>query len=152
MTAILKLSEIKERLKTQFCDAVIIETEYIVVALDALHQIAEYLKNTPGLDFDFLDMITAADYPKHFDLIYRLLSLKNNLVISIKVSCDRENAEVLSLTGFWSGAQFQEREIYDLFGIVFSGHPGLHRIVLWEGYAGHPLRKDFKDRAYDISN
>jgi NADH-quinone oxidoreductase subunit C len=114
--------------------------------------VAEYLKTTPGLDFDFLDMVTAADYPDRFELIYRLLSIKNNLTISLKVKCGRENTEVPSVANLWQGARLQEREIYDLFGIGFSGHPDLRRIVLWEGYQGHPLRKDFQDRAYDAGN
>jgi NADH-quinone oxidoreductase subunit C len=114
--------------------------------------VAKYLKMTPALDFDFLDMVTAVDYVNHFELVYRLLSLKNNYWVSLKVKCDRNKPVVPSLANLWQGANLQEREIYDLFGIEFSGHPDMRRIVLWEGYAGHPLRKDFKDRVYGVSN
>ncbi|GAH82618.1 unnamed protein product [marine sediment metagenome] len=62
----------------------------------------------------------------------------------LKVRCyDRENPTLPSVVGIWRGADFQEREIFDLFGIGFEGHPNLRRIVLWEGFEGHPLRKDF---------
>ena len=145
-------AEIAERLKAQFGQVVFAGPDYLEVTQGALNHVAEYLKTTPGLDFDFLDMVTAADYPDRFELIYRLLSIKNNLAISLKVKCGRENAEVPSVANLWQGARLQEREIYDLFGIGFSGHPDLRRIVLWEGYQGHPLRKDFQDRAYDAGN
>lgn len=152
MTTNLDLNGIALRLKEQFGQVVFVEPGYLEVTTGALPNIAGYLKNTPGLDFDFLDMVTAADYADRFELVYRLVSLKNNLVISLKVKSGRDNAEVPSVTGLWKGAQLQEREIYDLFGIAFTGHPDMRRIVLWEGYQGHPLRKDFKDRAYDAGN
>ena len=68
--------------------------------------------------------------------------------MSLKVKTGKEKPAVPSLANLWQGANFQEREIYDLFGIEFTGHPDLRRIVLWEGYEGHPLRKDFKDKVY----
>jgi NADH-quinone oxidoreductase subunit C len=152
MTTNLGLNEIAERLKAQFGQVVFVEPEYLEVTAGALPKVAGYLKNTPGLDFDFLDMVTAADYAEQVELIYRLISLKNNNLVSLRVKCPRDHAEVPSVAELWHGARLQEREIYDLFGIGFSGHPDLRRIVLWEGYQGHPLRKDFKDRAYDAGN
>ena len=149
MTTNIDLNKIELSLKEQFGQVVFVEPAYLEVTPGALPYIAGYLKNTLGLDFDILDMITAADYPDRFELIYRLVSLKNNLLISLKVKCGRDGAEVPSITSLWQGAQLQEREIYDLFGISFNGNPDLRRIVLWEGYQGNPLRKDFKDRAYD---
>jgi NADH-quinone oxidoreductase subunit C len=148
MTTTLNTTDMARRLSAQFGEGITPATEYIEVKPALLSKVAEYLKNTPGLDFDFLDMVTAADYADRFELIYRLLSLKNNSLVTLKVRCDRNKPAVLSLANLWKGANFQEREIYDLFGIEFSGHPDLRRIVLWEGYQGHPLRKDFKDRVY----
>ena len=152
MTTNLDLNSIALRLKEQYGQVVFAEPDYLEVTAGALPHIAGYLKNTPGLDFDCLDMVTAADYTDRFELIYRLVSIKNNTVIAPKVKCGRDRAEIPSLAGLWKGAQNQEREIYDLFGISFTGHPDMRRIVLWEGYEGHPLRKDFKEKAYDAGN
>ena len=148
MTTTLKTNDIAVRLKTQFGEGINPSAGYLEVTPALLPRVAEYFKNTPGLDFDFLDMITAADYPDRFELEYRLLSLQNNTLVTLKVKCDKSQPVVPSLANLWGGANFQEREIYDLFGVEFSGHPDLRRIVLWEGYQGHPLRKDFKDRVY----
>ena len=146
MTTTLNINELAARLKAQFGAGVAPAADYLEVAPALLTKVAEYFKTT--LDFDFLDMITAADYPDRFELIYRLQSLKNNNLVSLKVKTGKEKPAVPSLANLWQGANFQEREIYDLFGIEFTGHPDLRRIVLWEGYEGHPLRKDFKDKVY----
>ena len=148
MTTTLNVSDMATRLKAQFGEGITPATDYLEVKPALLPKVAEYLKNTPGLDFGFLDMVTAADYADRFELVYRLLSLKNNSLITLKVRCDRNAPAVPSLANLWEGANLQEREIYDLFGIEFSGHPDLRRIVLWEGYQGYPLRKDFKDKVY----
>jgi NADH-quinone oxidoreductase subunit C len=104
----------------------------------------EYLNKSPDLDFDYLNYVTAADYYDYFEVVYYLVSIKRNHGLVLKVRChDRQNPSLPSVTGIWRGADFQEREIFDLFGISFEGHPNLRRIVLWEGFEGHPLRKDF---------
>lgn len=116
----------------------------IVVKTESLLAVASYLKNTPGLDFDYLNWMTAVDYPDHFLVIYDLTSLKNNVSLMLKTRCDnRENPTVPSLVELWKGANLQEREIYDLMGIRFENHPNLKRIFLWDDFKGHPLRKDF---------
>jgi NADH-quinone oxidoreductase subunit C len=148
----LNINDIATSLKTSFGAGISVRADYIEVPSALLPDVAKYLKMTLALDFDFLDMVTAVDYVNHFELVYRLLSLKNNYWVSLKVKCDRNKPVVPSLANLWQGANLQEREIYDLFGIEFSGHPDMRRIVLWEGYAGHPLRKDFKDRVYGVSN
>src|SRR3972149_943495 len=79
-----------------------------------------------------------------FEVVYHLLSIGHNLAATLKVRThDRENPEVPSVTLVWRGAHFQERETYDLMGIRFQGHPDLRRIFLWDGFPGHPLRKDW---------
>ena len=109
-----------------------------------LLEIATYLKKTPGLDFDYLTAITAVDYLDYFEVIYQLTSLRRNHSLVVKARCyGRDNPALPSVVGLWRGADFQEREIYDLFGISFEGHPNLKRIVLWDGFQGHPLRKDY---------
>ncbi|MDP2731150.1 MAG: NADH-quinone oxidoreductase subunit C [Dehalococcoidales bacterium] len=117
----------------------------IVVKPESLSAVASYLKNSPEMDFDYLNWVTAVDYPEHFLVVYNLVSLKNNLSLTLKVPCnDRENPTVPSLVGIWKGADLQEREIFDLMGIRFENHPNLKRIVLWDDFIGYPLRKDFK--------
>lgn len=116
----------------------------LVVKSDSLLAVAGYLKDTDGLEFDYLNYITAVDYYSYFEVVYQLTSLKHNHSFVIKTRCyDRENPTVPSVIGLWQGADFQEREIYDLMGIKFEGHPNLKRLFLWEGFQGHPLRKDF---------
>lgn len=95
------------------------------------------------LGFDHLSVITGIDYRDHFEVIYNLFSYgkKQNLVL--KVSLDHEKPEVDSLTSLWKGADWLERETFDLVGIKFRGHPNLIRILLPDGWNGHPLRKDY---------
>ncbi len=116
----------------------------LLVKADSLLEAASYLKNTSGLEFDYFNFVTAVDYYSYFEVVYHLTSLKHNHSVFIKTRCyDRANPSVPSVVSLWQGADFQEREIYDLFGIKFEGHPNLKRIFLWEGFTGYPLRKDF---------
>lgn len=118
--------------------------DYLLVKSDSFAAVAEYLKNTDSLNFDYFNYITAVDYYDYFEVVCRLESIEHNHAIIIKTRCyERDNPAVPSLTGLWQGADFQEREIYDLMGIKFEGHPNLKRMFLWEGFEGHPLRKDF---------
>ncbi len=107
-------------------------------------EVARLLKNDESLDFSFLNAVTAVDYVEYFEMIYHLLSLRRNssLVVKSRVP-GRENLEVPSVYEVWKGADLQEREVWDLMGIHFDGHPNMKRILLWEGFPGHPLRKDF---------
>jgi NADH-quinone oxidoreductase subunit C len=116
----------------------------VLVKAESLPAVMECLKNTGGLDFDYFNFVTAVDYYQYFEVVYHLTSLKHNHSIFIKTRVyDRVDPTVPSVAGLWQGADFQEREIYDLMGIKFAGHPDMKRIVLWEGFAGHPLRKDW---------
>lgn len=110
----------------------------------SIANVAAYLRDTEGLEFSFLSSITAVDYVEYFELVYHLTSLTRNQSIVLKAQCyGRDGLTAPSVCGIWRGADFQEREIWDLFGIRFDGHPNLKRILLWEGFPGHPLRKDF---------
>jgi NADH-quinone oxidoreductase subunit C len=116
----------------------------LLVKADALLDVMAYLKNTDGLDFDYFNFVTTADYYQYFEVVYCLTSTRLNDSAFIKTRLyDRDHPAVPSVVSLWQGADFQEREIFDLFGIDFTGHPNLKRIVLWEGFPGHPLRKDF---------
>lgn len=117
--------------------AVVIKTEYLL-------KVADFLKNSPELSLNYLTDQTAVDYYDYFEIIYRLTALGQNKSLVLKVRCDdRIKPEVPSVTSVWKGADYMEREIFDLMGIRFSGHPNLKRIVTWEGFQGYPLRKDF---------
>lgn len=114
------------------------------VAPENILEAARLLKDDESLDFSFLNAVTAVDYVEYFEMIYHLLSLRRNssLVVKSRVP-GRENLEVSSVYEVWKGADLQEREVWDLMGIRFEGHPNMKRILLWEGFPGHPLRKDF---------
>ena len=106
--------------------------------------VASFLKTDAGLDFNFLNSITAIDYINHFEVVYHLTSLDKQHTAIIKTRLDgREELSLPSVYHLWRGADFQEREIWDLMGVSFLGHPNLKRIMLWEGFEGHPLRKDY---------
>jgi NADH-quinone oxidoreductase subunit C len=145
MTLALSGQEIATRLEEQFPGSVIESSaDSLLVKAESLLSLVSYLKTAPGLDFDYLTAITAVDYIDCFEVVYQLTSLQHNHSLVIKTRCyDRDNPTLPSVVSLWRGADFQEREIYDLFGISFEGHPNLKRIVLWEGFEGHPLRKDF---------
>jgi len=116
----------------------------VVVDSKQLYRIGEFLKNTQGLEFDYLTFLTAVDYIDYFEIVYRLVSLKHNHSLILKTRCyDRENPVVPSVFNIWRAACYQEREVFDLFGIKFEGHPELKRLLLWEGFKGHPLRRDY---------
>ena len=118
--------------------------EAILVKSESILDICQYLKNTPEFDFDYLNYIAAVDYNHYFELVYQITSLKHNHTFVLKTRCyDRNNPVVPSVVSIWRGADYQEREAYDLLGIKFDGHPNLKRIFLWEGFEGHPLRKDY---------
>ncbi len=145
MTISLSAGEVAQQIRERFPD-VLIETSdtSVVINSESLLSVATFLKDTAGLDFDYLTAITAVDYYDYFELVYQLTSIKHNHSLMLKTRCyDRENPTVPSIVSLYRGADFQEREIYDLMGISFEGHPNLKRIFLWEGFQGHPLRKDY---------
>lgn len=145
MIVALSGKEVAAQLEQQFPGSIIESSENNLLAkTESLLDIAEYLKSSPELDFDYLNHITAVDYYDYFEVVYQFTSLKHNHSLVLKTRCyDRENPTVPSIVRLYQGADFQEREIYDLMGISFNGHPNLKRIFLWEGFHGHPLRKDY---------
>jgi len=136
-------AEVARQIGEQLPDTVTGSDETTVfVRSEAILDVARFLKES--LDFDYLVSITAVDFLDHFDVIYHLRSIKNNYGVVLRTKCaDRQSPSVPSVVSLWQGADLQEREVYDLMGISFEGHPNMKRIVLWEGYKGHPLRKDF---------
>ncbi len=143
-----------ERLKTQFPDAVLAVQEdqdraelSACVATDRIVDVARFLHDDPAMAFDHITDVCSADFPddlERFEVIYHLLSLPHRRRIRLKVRVTEDNPSIDSVTGIWRGAEFMEREVYDLMGIRFNGHPDLRRILMPEDYdEGYPLRKDF---------
>jgi NADH-quinone oxidoreductase subunit D/NADH-quinone oxidoreductase subunit C/D len=131
--------------------AVIEETKNgLVVAPDRLLALAKHLRDHEG--YDYLSMVTSVDWPAHFELVYYLYGVakqpKDALVLKVRLT-DKENPVAPSVSSIWRGADLQEREVYDMMGIRFEGHPNLRRILLWEGFEGYPLRKNYKESYYE---
>ena len=145
MTVPLPGQEVAKQITEHLPDTVIeTSNSTVLVKSDSLFEVAQFLKNRPELNFDFLASISAVDYYDYFEVVYHLTSLGHNHSLVLKTRCyGRDNPTVPSVVSLWRGADFQEREIYDLVGISFEGHPNLKRIVLWEGFDGHPLRRDY---------
>ncbi len=145
MTTALKGQDIARQIEEKFPGSVTLSTDTsVVVESSSLLKVAEFLKTTGGLDFDFLANLTAADYMDYFELVYNLVSMEHNHSLVLKTRCyDRQNPAVSSVYSLWRTADYQERETFDLMGIVFEGHPNMKRLFLWEGFNGHPLRRDY---------
>ncbi len=108
--------------------------------------ICHYLKDTERFRMDYLANLTAVDYPseQRMDVVYHLYSMHHKHgPIALKVKLPRQQPVVASVTPIWRGAEFQEREVYDLYGVRFEGHPDLRRILMWDGFECHPMRKDY---------
>ncbi|MDQ2632972.1 MAG: NADH-quinone oxidoreductase subunit C [Pseudomonadota bacterium] len=117
----------------------------LTVAPEDIIAISTFLRDDPACLFASLVDVCGVDYParaKRFDVVYHLLSPRKNLRIRLKVMTDEETP-VPSITGVYPGADWFERETYDLYGVLFSGHPDLRRLLTDYGFEGHPLRKDF---------
>ena len=144
MTTQLRGEAVGQRLQATFPDAVTSWDDDVVrVKPDSIVEICQFLKDTPDLDMDFLSSITGVDYVESFEVVYHLISLTHNHSVVLKTTLyGRDDVELPSVMGVWKGADLQEREVWDLMGIGFRGHPNMKRILTWEGFPGHPLRKD----------
>ena len=125
----------------------------VFVHRDRSHDVLAWLRDTPGQEFNYLTDITAVDYrdpERPLEVVYQLRSLGRKADLRLKVALDkRQPLEVRSVYDLWRGADWLEREVYDMFGVTFLGHPDLRRILMWETYAeGYPLRKDFPLRGH----
>lgn len=121
-------------------------TEYgdctLTVDFDVVHEAAEDLKR---LGFDRFGMVTAVDRGEFFEMVYRLQSREIRAGLFLKCAVPRRDPKVRSMCDLWPAADWQEREVFDLFGIAFEGHPDLRRILMPDDWVGHPLRKDYED-------
>ena len=120
----------------------------VTVGRDGLLGVMRWLRDTAGHSYDYLVDVTAVEYrdaERPIELVYFLRSLERRADLRVKVELPKEQElAVDSVVGLWAGADWLEREVYDMFGVTFRGHPDLRRILMWETYAeGYPLRKDF---------
>ncbi len=145
MTTALNGIEVARRLTERFPDSVVsANNAVVVIRRECLRQVAEFLKNASEFEFDYLTNLVAVDYMEYFEVVYHLISIKYNHSLVLKTRCyERDKPMVPSVVDIWRSADFQEREAYDLMGIIFEGHPNLRRLLLWEGFVGHPLRRDY---------
>ncbi len=138
--------ELQQYVLNQFPGLEIVPMAYdltFIIPLEKLIPFCEFLKNDPNLFFENLMCLTAVDNIDSLDVVYHLCSYRNKHRIAFKVRVTGENPEVPTVTHLWPGANWHERETYDLLGIKFAGHPDLRRILLADDWEGHPLRKNY---------
>jgi NADH-quinone oxidoreductase subunit C/D len=123
-----------------------------IVKPDALIQFASFLRDEAG--YDYLSSVTGVDYLPEgfFEVVYHSYKMTGGPGLVFKTQVPREDPHVPSLTPLFPGAEFQEREVWDLYGIRFDGHPDLRRILMWEGFDGHPMRKDWREAYFEDEN
>ena len=124
----------------------------LLVDREHIYGVAKFLKEDPRFQMDFCSCVTAVDYPAKADkpgcieVVYHLYSVAQKhgpLVLKVRAPREIDLCRVPSLTPLWRGCEFQEREAYDLFGVKFDGHPDLRRILMWDEFTDHPMRKDY---------
>jgi NADH-quinone oxidoreductase subunit C len=127
------------------------EELYLSIPANKLVEVCRFLRFDPPLAFDFLSFVTSVDWKDRFEVVYYLISTLHKHKLVLKVNVDHANPELPTVTEIWAAADWQEREIFDLMGIKFSGHYNLRRILLPEDWEGYPLRKDYapKPDRYD---
>lgn len=115
-----------------------------------LLEVMRFLHDDPQLNFDYLANVTSVDYPDHIQVLYHVTSIeRGGTPLTIRVDADRADPVVPSVVPVYRGADFQEREVYDMMGVRFTGHPNLRRILMWDGFEGFPLRKDYHEPYYE---
>ena len=148
--------QILQRLRDRFGGAVVDTHEHrgdatLVVERGTLVDVLRFCRDEPTLGFDVLMDLTAVDHQKYpgredgprFDVVYHLYSLGHNHRVRVKVRVDEDDATVPTAVDLWPIANWFEREVWDMFGVRFSGHPDLRRLLMYEEFVGHALRKDY---------
>lgn len=123
-------------------------TQYLQVTIPSAktHTLLSELKSDPQTSFDYLFCLTGVDWPQHMEVVYHLKSTTLNHELAIKGKINsRENPEIDTVCNLWRTAEFHEREIFDLYGIIFKNHPDLRRLLLTDDWVGYPMRKDYTD-------
>jgi NADH-quinone oxidoreductase subunit C len=117
----------------------------LVIQRESWREVVDFLRAEPSLQFNYPEAFAGTDYPAHgyIEVVLYLHSMTTGLSVTVKTRTPRDDAEVPSLVPVFAGANWEEREIYDLLGVKFTGHPDLRRIMLPDDFKGHPLRKDY---------
>jgi NADH-quinone oxidoreductase subunit C len=149
-------SALLETIKIRFASALVeSHAEHVdatvVVSRDAVREVLRICRDEPELGFDMLMDLTAVDYLRfpgredgpRFEVVYHLYSLSHNHRLRLKVRVDEDDAVVPSAVPLWPIANWFEREVWDMFGVRFEGHPDPRRLLMYEEFVGHPLRKDY---------
>ncbi len=139
------------KINERFADSLInthsrLGQDTVVIDGSKILELARFLKEDPELKFNFLMDLTAVDHWKRkprFEMVYHFVSLEKGLRLRVKVPIGEPEPEVPTLSALWPGANWYEREVFDMFGIKFKDHPDLRRILMYPEFAGHPLRKDY---------
>ncbi len=145
------LAGLKAAFTSKLKDAKAVRERLVEIVIDRadLIDVCTYLKNTLG--FEHLSCITAVDWKDHFESIYHIENYYNGCMVQVNAQIPYDDPKIASLTGLWHAADFLEREMWDLMGVEYTGHPNLVRILLPEDFKFHPLRKEFAqevDRQY----
>ena len=137
--------EIAAALKDAFPEALTgVEKASVTVRGEDILNICRHMHDAPALAFDYLVSLNAVDYIDSFEVVYQMVSIQHNHMAVLRARAyGREAPALPSVCAVWRGANLQEREVYDLMGVQFDGHPNMRRIFLWDGFEDHPLRKDF---------
>ena len=135
----------KEVIEESYINRLSKDVPTLVIKKEAYYKVAEFLKYNEQLGFDYLSELHGTDFETHMEVYAHLYSYRNKQGLAVKVKLDRDQPKIDSIVSLWAGANWPECEAYDLLGIVFTGHPNLHRIMLGENWVGHPLRKDYVD-------
>ncbi len=122
----------------------------LTVGANNLVEVMRYLRDAPALTFDYLANVTSVDWPDRIEVLYHLASInRGGGTMAVRVNADKQDPVVPSVVPVYRGADFQEREVYDMMGVRFPGHPNLRRILMWDGFEGYPLRKDYHEPYYE---
>lgn len=149
--------EIAEKIKERFPDEVVDITQFmdqvsVTVKREKIVDICRYLHGDPHIYMNYLSDLCGGDYPDRkfrFEIVYNLYSIKHRHRIRLKALVPESNQSIDSVVCVWAGANWHERETYDMYGIVFKGHPDLRRILLPEDWEGFPLRKDYPLKGFE---
>ncbi len=144
---------ILEKIKAKFASEILDSHQErgdltVILRKDHCHEVFKLLREDPELNFDGLMDICGVDYlpmglKPRFEVVYHLYSIDQNHRLRVRVKVPEEDMKLPTVTDLWASANWPERETFDMFGIIFEGHPHLRRLLMFEGFEGHPLRKDY---------
>jgi len=142
--------EIQSSLKAKFADAVLdakleVMQPWISIAPDRMKDVALLLRDDPSMQFDYMMCLSGVDYNDgRLGIVYHLFSMVHKHKIVLKAFCTKESPHVRSVSSVWGTANWHEREVFDMYGVVIDDHPDLRRLLMPDDWEGHPLRKDYK--------